>query len=95
VGFLSKTVLNHQIEAVTTIAQVCLGWLPVVAVRPMIEFSPRGLLWWVLAGGLCYTAGTFFLNRDERFPRFHAVWHLFVIAGSACHFVAVLRYCTG
>jgi hemolysin III len=92
-GFLSKTVLGHQIEAVTTAAHVGLGWLPVLAVRPMIELAPRGLLWWVLAGGLCYTAGTFFLNRDARFPRFHAIWHVLVIAGSACHYVAVLRYC--
>jgi len=93
-GFFSKTVLGHQVEAATTAAQVCLGWMPVLAVRPMIEFAPPGLLVWVLAGGLCYTAGTFFLKRDERFARFHAVWHVFVIAGSACHFLAVLRYCT-
>lgn len=93
-GFFSKMVLGHQVEGATSIAQVCLGWMPVFAVRPMIELGPRGLLLWVLAGGLCYTAGTFFLHRDARFARFHAIWHVFVIAGSACHFLAVLRYCT-
>ena len=43
----------------------------------------------MVAGGLAYTIGTIFLQRDERVPYFHAIWHLLVITGSACHFVAV------
>jgi hemolysin III len=93
-GFFSKTVLGHQVDAATSAAQVALGWLPVLSAQPMLEHSPRALLLWMLAGGLCYTAGTFFLSRDLRYARFHAIWHLFVIAGSTCHFVAILWYCT-
>ena len=60
-----------------------------------LNFLLRGLsgatywLAWILAGGLFYTLGTLFLLRDDRVPFFHATWHLFVIAGSACHYFAV------
>ncbi len=46
----------------------------------------------MVAGGLCYTLGTYFLSRDESRHYFHAIWHLMVIAGSACHFFAIMRY---
>jgi hemolysin III len=95
VGFFSKAVWGHQIDAVSTVLHVTLGWLPVCGMWPMLSLVPSGLLWWMFYGGLCYTAGTFFLQRDERVPFFHAVWHLMVIAGSACHYWGILAYCTG
>lgn len=81
-----------RLETVAVSAYVCLGWMPVVAVKPIVELMPSAALAWIVAGGLCYTIGTLFLLRDERVPFFHAIWHLFVIAGSACHYYAVLRY---
>lgn len=92
-GFFSKAVFAHRVDAVSTALHVTLGWLPVLAIKPMLEAVPAGLLWWMFYGGICYTAGTFFLMRDERFPYFHAVWHLLVIAGSACHFWGIYWYC--
>ncbi len=68
-----------------------MGWLAVIAVKPMIERLPRGMLLWILAGGLSYTLGVIFYAA-KRMPYHHAVWHLFVLAGSACHFVAILLY---
>lgn len=95
IGFFSKAIFAHQVDAVSTVLHVALGWLPVVAAKPMIGLVPGPLLWWMLYGGICYTAGTFFLRRDDRVPYFHAVWHLLVIAGSACHFWGIYSYCAG
>jgi hemolysin III len=73
-------------------AYVLLGWLPVIAIKPILEIIPSGALVWLAAGGVLYTAGTLFLARDERVPFFHAIWHIFVLGGSACHYYAVLTY---
>jgi len=68
-----------------------MGWLGVIALKPLLAaVSLRGLLW-VLAGGVCYTGGViFYLAR--RMPYNHAVWHLFVLGGSICHYGAVFFY---
>jgi hemolysin III len=69
-----------------------MGWLVVVAIKPLLlKMPPWGLLW-LVAGGVAYTAGVFFFAADSRIRYGHFVWHLFVIAGTACHFVAVLIY---
>jgi hemolysin III len=66
-----------------------MGWLAIVAIKPMIESLTFAQLMWILAGGLCYTGGVpFYLWKSRRYT--HAVWHLFVLGGVACHFVAVL-----
>ena len=94
IGFFSKAIFAHQVDAVSTALHVTLGWLPVLAFKPMLSLVPSGLLWSMFLGGLCYTAGTFFLMRDDRFPYFHGVWHMLVIAGSAFHFWGIYWYCT-
>jgi hemolysin III len=65
-----------------------MGWLVVVAAVPAIRQVPASTLALLLAGGLAYTAGTAFYH-NRRIPYAHAIWHLFVLAGSACHGVAV------
>ena len=91
-GFLSKVVWAHRVEAVSTAAYVGMGWLPVMAAKPMIAAVPAGCLWLMAAGGLCYTVGTVFLTFDRKALYLHAVWHIFVIAGSAVHYYAILHY---
>ncbi len=81
-----------KLQTVTVSAYVLLGWMPTIAIKPIVEAMPAAALWWMLVGGIFYTLGTLFLMRDERVPYFHAIWHLFVIAGSACHYVAVMRF---
>jgi hemolysin III len=81
-----------KLQNVAVSAYVMNGWLPILAIKPIIESTPSGALGWMLAGGLFYTAGVVFLMRDERVPIFHAVWHVFVILGSACHYYAVYYY---
>lgn len=73
-------------------AYVLLGWMPVIAIEPIVAAMPAAALAWIVIGGVFYTLGTLFLLRDNQVPFFHAIWHLFVIAGSACHFFAVLRF---
>jgi hemolysin III len=81
-----------RLQNVAVSAYVLLGWMPVVAIKPIVELMPSAALAWIIAGGLFYTVGTLFLLRDDRVPFFHAIWHLFVVAGSACHYFAVLRF---
>jgi hemolysin III len=70
---------------------LAMGWLVLVAAKPLVAAIPPWGLFWLLAGGLVYTAGVgFFAAPRVRFT--HFVWHLFVAAGTSCHFVAVLRY---
>jgi len=69
-----------------------MGWLVLIAAKPLLQVLPDAGLWWLVAGGAAYTAGVVFFVFDERVRYAHFVWHLFVLTGSACHFVAVLRY---
>lgn len=90
-GILFK-VLITRLDNVAMIFYVLLGWLPSIALRPVAFRVPTMAIGWLLLGGVLYTIGTIFLARDEKVPYFHAIWHLFVIAGSACHYVAVLFF---
>lgn len=91
-GFFSKILLAHRVDAVTIWIYVVLGWMPIVAGFSLVDLVPDAGLWWMLIGGLCYTVGTVFLFFDNHVRHFHALWHLFVVAGSACHFFVILFY---
>jgi hemolysin III len=68
------------------------GWLALIAARPMTLAIPFPALFWLVAGGVAYTTGVlFFVNRRLRYS--HFIWHLFVLVGSTCHFLAVLSCC--
>ncbi len=91
-GFLSKILLAHRVDSVTIWIYVVLGWLPGIAAPTLVGPVPEAGLWWMLIGGLCYTVGTVLLILDNHVRHFHALWHLFVIAGSACHFFVILLF---
>ena len=75
----------------STCLYIAMGWLVIVAIEPLSRKVPMAGLLWLFAGGVAYTAGVaFFAPRRLRYS--HFVWHLFVVAGSACHFAAVLWY---
>jgi hemolysin III len=71
---------------------VAMGWVAVVAIMPMAERMPVAGLAWLVAGGLCYTLGAVVFMLDNRVRYAHAVWHLFVLGGSVCHFFAAFGY---
>jgi hemolysin III len=91
-GFVGKMFLAHRIHGVELPVFLFLGWLPILAVPHVSAILPLGALWWMLAGGLCYTAGVWFLKNDYRTWWMHSIWHLLVIAGTALHFVAIVLY---
>lgn len=69
-----------------------MGWLMIVAAKPLQAELTTGGLSWLILGGLFYTMGVYFYRRDEKIAYGHAIWHLFVIAGSACHYYAIYNY---
>ena len=71
-----------------------MGWIVVIAVDPLLARVPTAGFLWLLAGGLSYTAGVVFFATDSRLQYGHLIWHLFVIAGTACHYFAVIWYAT-
>jgi hemolysin III len=88
-GIVFKLFFTDRFRLASTLVYIAMGWLVVVATGPLREALPGSTLAWLVGGGLAYTAGTlFYLNRRMRYA--HAVWHLFVLAGSVCHFAAVL-----
>jgi hemolysin III len=88
-GIVFKLFFTGRFNLASTLIYLAMGWLIVVAAGPMRAALPGSTIAWIAAGGLAYTAGTvFYLNRRLRFA--HAIWHLFVLAGSVCHFTAVL-----
>jgi len=89
-GFVAKVVFHHRIDdRFSAVSYVALGWLPALA---LCCYVPWACLQWIILGGVLYTAGVIFLKLDDRFRYFHAAWHLFVMAASACHFYAVFRF---
>jgi hemolysin III len=90
-GVFGKIFWTGRFEIASTVIYVLMGWLALIAIEPIIERFPPGCLFWVLAGGVVYTVGVVFYVLDRK-PWLHTVWHLFVLGGSACHYVAVMRY---
>jgi hemolysin III len=67
-----------------------LGWLPIVSLKTLYESLPFPIFAWLLAGGLFYSVGSIFLRFADHVRYLHALWHAFVIAGSTCHYMAIL-----
>jgi hemolysin III len=86
-----QLLFGDRFRTTSTLAYLFLGWLILIALKPMIAAVPAGALWLLLAGGLCYTVGTVFY-RWQKLRYHHAFWHTFVLAGSTCHFLAVLLF---
>ena len=91
VGIVFKSFGAGRYPIVSTTVYVMMGWLVLIAVRPLwLRMPPAGIVWLVL-GGLAYTGGVAFY-ASKRMPYAHFVWHLCVLAGTTCHFFAVIWY---
>jgi hemolysin III len=89
-GIVFKFWFVGHFEYVSTAIYLAMGWLVIIAAKPVLAHVPMATLLWLLAGGLFYTGGVVFYAWT-RLPYSHAVWHLFVLAGSGCHYCAILR----
>jgi hemolysin III len=88
-GITLKAFTIGRFRRISTLIYVIMGWTVIGAVVPLIRTVPPHTLTWLLAGGVSYTVGTvFYLNK--RLPFGHAVWHIFVLAGTAFHFGAIM-----
>jgi hemolysin III len=91
IGIVLKLFFTGKYSHASTAMYVFMGWLIVFAIKPLINnFSADGL-WWLLAGGLAYTVGAV-IYSFKKIKFHHAIFHVFVLAGSACHFVMVYFY---
>jgi len=79
-------------RVIPVVIYVLMGWLVVVAIRPLLRALPAAGFAWLLGGGVLYTVGILFYVLDRRIPHSHGIWHLFVLGGSTAHFVAVAFY---
>jgi len=88
-GILLKTVGGRWRARLSTPLYLVMGWTALVAVRPLYQQLPRESLVWLAAGGVAYTGGVIFYAA-QRVRYAHFVWHLFVVAGTTCHVLALL-----
>jgi len=93
-GVIFKLFFTGRFPRLSTGIYLGMGWLALVAIVPMMQRLPGTTLAWLVAGGIAYTAGTTFYH-SRRIPYAHAIWHLFVLAGSVCHYAAVATQVVG
>ncbi len=91
IGTVFKSLGGVRYTTFSTWVYLAMGWLVLIAAEPVWTLVPKWGIFWLFAGGIAYTAGAVFFMA-ERIRYFHFVWHLFVVMGTACHFIAVLWY---
>jgi hemolysin III len=89
-GICLKIFALGKLKTVSIAVYILMGWMVVIAVKPLMRAAPPSFLIWMLIGGLAYTLGVIFYAA-KRLPYHHSVWHLFVLGGSICHFFGMLQ----
>ncbi len=87
-GVAGKLIALGKHPGLSLVLYLVMGWVALLILVPMWRNMPRAAFWWVLAEGVFYTVGTYFFRLDEEHPFYHAVWHVFIILGSASHTIA-------
>ncbi len=88
-AYLNKS--GKKFSPVSLLLYLGMGWAGVLMIGELMDRLPSAAIWWLMAGGICYTVGALFYAL-KRVPYTHAVWHVFVMAGSACHFITIYVY---
>lgn len=91
-GIVQELVLARGARITSLVIYVLMGWLAVVAIAPLLRALSWSGMAWVVGGGLAYTVGIVFYAYDHRIRHFHGIWHLFVMFGSAAHFIAIAAF---
>lgn len=90
-GIVFKAIFIQRMKKFSLVIYILMGWLILIALKPLLAHIPKAGLWWLAGGGLAYTGGAvFYAMKSVKYT--HAVWHLFVLGGSICHFFAILLY---
>ena len=92
IGIVQEYVYAKGARILSLVIYVAMGWLIVIGIKPLLAALEWNGFLWLVAGGLCYTGGIAFYATDHKLRHGHGIWHLFVLAGSSCHFVAILFY---
>ncbi|BCD88831.1 hypothetical protein PSm6_52380 [Pseudomonas solani] len=92
IGMLQEIKPRSEARVLSIIIYAVMGWIVLIAIKPLIAALGTTGFTWLAAGGVFYTVGIIFFAFDSRFRHWHGIWHLFVIAGSLLHFVAILRF---
>lgn len=92
IGIVLKTCVGTRYQKLSVALYLAMGWLVLIAIRPLYMHVPGWGLFWLVAGGIAYTVGVVFFVLDEKVRYAHTIWHVFVLAGSCFHFAAVLWY---
>lgn len=90
-GFVFKFSPLRRSEKLSLILYALMGWLIIIAIKPLIANVNHTALYYLLGGGLCYTFGIYFYAK-EKIPYNHAIWHIFVLGGSTLHFLGIFFY---
>lgn len=92
IGMLQEIKPRSEARILSLVIYAVMGWVIIVAVKPLLDHLETAGLVCLIGGGLLYTIGIVFYAFDSRFRHWHGIWHLFVIAGSLMHFIAILFY---
>lgn len=92
VGIVQDIVLTTKRRILSVIIYLLMGWLVIIAIRPLTRVLPLAGFVWMVAGGLFYTVGVLFYALDKKIPHGHGIFHFFVLAGSICHYVAIFFF---
>lgn len=92
VGMLQEIKPRSEARVLSIVIYAVMGWIVLVAIDPLLAALGRDGFIWLASGGVLYTVGIIFFAFDSRFRHWHGIWHLFVMAGSLLHYVAILRY---
>lgn len=88
-GIIFKVFFINRFKIISTLAYILMGWIIIFAIKPLLHALPENAIAWIVSGGIVYTMGTIFYMWNK-LPFNHAIWHFFVLAGSFCHFYAVM-----
>ncbi|MFK3973093.1 hemolysin III family protein [Pseudomonas sp. NPDC087358] len=92
IGMLQEIKPRSEARVMSIVIYAVMGWIVLVAVKPLMAALGTAGFTWLAMGGVLYTVGIIFFAYDKRFRHWHGIWHLFVIAGSLLHFVAITGY---
>lgn len=91
-GIIVDSLPRRGRRILPVVIYLLMGWLVLVSLKPLLATLPMAGFWWLLAGGVFYSGGVVFYAFDKRIPHGHGIWHLFVLAGSICHYLAIFYY---